>query len=113
MHLTGRSHRSQPDRCRLCLRASVVAVAAAAGLMLPGAATGQTYTYTKQTSGTVTNITGWNFTNGYTSTNPIPFSSPTGIVIAQAFGGQGPAINNDLNLTVNAITFNYYGIGSN
>src|SRR5205823_6235418 len=70
----------------------------AAWLAAPHAARGQDFTYTKLSGGNFSNITDWNFTNGYTATNLIPFSNPTGTLIGQGWGTQNYTLSNDLNL---------------
>ncbi|HEX4590008.1 MAG TPA: hypothetical protein VH120_08775, partial [Gemmataceae bacterium] len=84
---------------------------------LPTVTYGQPITdglYTDQSGRRFSNITPWNFTQGYSGTNPIPFS---GAATSLIFGGYGDingyAPSNDLNLTLNQIRLNYFSKNNN
>jgi autotransporter-associated beta strand protein len=81
---------------------------------VPGTAHGQfPGTYTKAGGGNFSNVDEWNFGQGFSGTNPVPFSNPAGVLTFQVFGTNGPSVSNDFNLTLNTIIFNAYSPTAN
>ena len=114
--------RSQPRARRMDrINRLLSAAGLAAVIVLPGVAkaqTGQpplvTGEYTDQTGRRFSNITPWNWTNGYSATNPIPFSGVDTSLLFTGYGDiNGYTPSNDLNLTLNQIKLNYYSKNSN
>jgi autotransporter-associated beta strand protein len=91
-------------------------LALAFGMFSAGVAQAQITTglFTDQSNRVFSNITSWNFVQGYSATNPVAFSSSSTVLTFQGFGSLG-GVNpqNDFNLTMTGMNINYFSPNSN